>query len=63
MIYRLNTKYTTKICPELDNGSIVNIAGWVHEIRNLGGICFLILRDIEGLSQVTIIKKKLILNY
>jgi aspartyl-tRNA synthetase len=34
------------------------IKGWVHEIRNMGGIKFIIMRNREGLFQVTLPKKK-----
>ncbi|MFB6282015.1 MAG: aspartate--tRNA(Asn) ligase [Haloferacaceae archaeon] len=33
-------------------GESVTVAGWVHEIRDLGGIAFLILRDRTGRIQV-----------
>jgi len=33
-------------------GDTVTVAGWVHEIRDLGGIAFLILRDNTGKIQV-----------
>jgi aspartyl-tRNA synthetase len=36
----------------------VTVAGWVEEIRNLGSIAFLILRDKKGTLQLTILKKK-----
>jgi aspartyl-tRNA synthetase len=39
------------------NQSPVTICGWAHEIRDLGGITFLIVRDREGLVQVTLFKK------
>lgn len=39
-------------------GQEVTIAGWVHELRDLGGIKFLLLRDRKGLVQVTFLKKK-----
>ena len=33
-------------------GETATVAGWVHEIRDLGGIAFLILRDKTGKLQV-----------
>ena len=33
-------------------GEEVTVAGWVHEIRDLGGIAFFILRDSSGRIQV-----------
>ncbi|MBP6021312.1 MAG: aspartate--tRNA(Asn) ligase [Candidatus Methanomethylophilaceae archaeon] len=35
------------------------VRGWVQDIRNLGGISFLVLRDRYGTIQVTMPKKKL----
>ena len=40
--------YTADATP----GDTVTVAGWVHEIRDLGGIAFLILRDTTGKIQV-----------
>jgi len=37
-------------------GDTVTVAGWVHEIRDLGGIAFLILRDGSGKIQIKIEK-------
>jgi len=34
------------------------IAGFVHELRDLGGLSFLLIRDRTGIIQVTIPKKK-----
>lgn len=51
------THYSSEIKPELDGKEII-IFGWVKEIRDLGGIRFLILRDREGSVQVTIPRKK-----
>ncbi len=36
----------------------VTVAGWVHEMRDLGGIKFVLLRDRKGLVQITFLKKK-----
>ncbi len=33
-------------------GEVVQVAGWAHEIRDLGGIAFLIVRDRTGKIQV-----------
>ena len=40
-------------------GEDATVAGWVHEIRDLGGIAFLILRDRSGLIQVKFEKDEL----
>ncbi|GAB3018056.1 aspartate--tRNA(Asn) ligase [Natronobiforma cellulositropha] len=37
---------------EAEPGETVTVAGWVHEVRDLGGIAFLILRDTTGQIQV-----------
>jgi aspartyl-tRNA synthetase len=34
------------------------ICGWVHEVRDLGGLTFFLIRDRTGIIQVTIPKKK-----
>jgi aspartyl-tRNA synthetase len=36
-----------------DSGARVTLGGWAHRSRNLGGIVFIDLRDIEGLVQVS----------
>lgn len=51
------THYTGQITPEMGGQQVV-VSGWVHEIRDFGGLAFLILRDREGLTQVTMPKKK-----
>jgi aspartyl-tRNA synthetase len=40
-------------------GETVTVAGWVHEIRDLGGIAFLILRDTTGRLQVKLEKEEM----
>jgi aspartyl-tRNA synthetase len=35
-----------------DEGIRVELAGWVNRVRNLGGFCFLDLRDRHGMTQV-----------
>ena len=37
---------------ELEPGDDVLVKGWVHEVRDLGGIAFVILRDASGKVQV-----------
>ena len=34
------------------------VCGWVHEVRDLGGLAFFLIRDRTGIIQVTIPKKK-----
>jgi len=51
------THYTVDVKPELD-GQEVTLFGWVQEIRDLGGIIFIILQDREGTVQITIPRKK-----
>ncbi|MCD6469362.1 aspartate--tRNA(Asn) ligase [Candidatus Bathyarchaeota archaeon] len=49
------THYTSEITPEMDGAEIV-LAGWIKEIRDLGGIKFFILRDKKGTIQITVPK-------
>jgi nondiscriminating aspartyl-tRNA synthetase len=49
--------YSKEISKKEYNSSVV-VAGWVEDIRNLGSIAFLILRDKTGTLQLTILKKK-----
>ncbi|ALV62063.1 Aspartyl-tRNA synthetase [Thermococcus sp. 2319x1] len=51
------THYSSQITEEL-HGKKVKVAGWVYEVKDLGGIKFLWLRDREGIVQVTAPKKK-----
>jgi aspartyl-tRNA synthetase len=51
------THYSVDVTPEMD-GQEVTLFGWVQEIRDLGGIRFMILQDREGTLQVTVLRKK-----
>ncbi len=51
------THHTSDVTPDM-NGKEVTLFGWVQEIRDLGGIRFIILQDREGTLQITIPKKK-----
>lgn len=51
------THYTVDITPDVD-GKEVTIFGWVLDIRDLGGLRFIILQDREGDVQITVPRKK-----
>ena len=52
------THYSNELTPELA-GETVKVTGWVHEIRDLGGIVFVLIRDKNGITQLTAPSKKL----
>ncbi|MDX1534329.1 MAG: aspartate--tRNA(Asn) ligase [Thermoplasmata archaeon] len=39
---------------EAEHGAEVAVAGWLEDVRDLGGIAFLILREREGTLQLTV---------
>jgi len=39
-------------------GKEVVVSGWVHDVRVLGGINFILLRDKDGMAQITVHKNK-----
>ena len=57
MLEMQNRKYTNEITAS-NAGERVSVAGWVHEKRDLGGVFFLIVRDLSGFAQITLPKKK-----
>ena len=54
----LRTHYSGDINAQLDGKEVI-LTGFAHEMRDLGGIAFLVLRDRKGLAQVTLVKKLL----
>lgn len=48
----MRTNYTSEINENFDGKKVI-LCGWVHEIRDLGKVKFLILRDKEGFLQIT----------
>ncbi|MDR0371999.1 MAG: aspartate--tRNA(Asn) ligase [Nitrososphaerota archaeon] len=53
----VRTQYTSQVTPDID-GKEVTLFGWVQEVRDLGGLRFIILQDREGTVQITIPKKR-----
>jgi len=50
-------KYRSHTCEELrkaDVGETARLSGWIHRVRDHGGIIFIDLRDHYGLTQVVI---------
>jgi len=41
-----------------DYGKNITVAGWIEDIRNIGSIGFIIIRDKKGTLQVTVFKKE-----
>jgi nondiscriminating aspartyl-tRNA synthetase len=52
------THYTSNVTTEND-GQEITIFGWVQDIRDLGGIRFIIMQDRDGTIQLTIPKKRI----
>ena len=48
----MRSHYSSKISSAME-GQEVTLAGWVHEVRDLGKLKFMVLRDREGFIQVT----------
>ena len=54
-IYR--SHYSLEVTEE-NYGKTITVTGWVEDIRNIGSIAFIILRDRKGTLQITALKKK-----
>ncbi len=52
------THNINQVSPELDTKE-VTLFGWVQEVRDLGGIRFIIMQDSTGTIQITIPKKRI----
>jgi len=48
----------SKDVPKKDYDKSITVSGWVEDIRNIGSIAFIIIRDNKGTLQVTALKKK-----
>ncbi|HIE14414.1 TPA: aspartate--tRNA(Asn) ligase, partial [Candidatus Bathyarchaeota archaeon] len=51
------THYSREIKPELDGKEVI-LMGWIRDIRDLGGIRFIILQDRKGKVQIIVPKDK-----
>ncbi len=51
MILMMRTNFVGELNSTMD-GKEVTLAGWVHEVRELGKLTFLLLRDSTGIAQV-----------
>jgi aspartyl-tRNA synthetase len=57
----METKFKSVRCRDVTpllKGRTVTISGWVHQIRDLGGKKFIVLRDGSGVIQITISKSE-----
>lgn len=48
---KMRTHYSSQVNQKLEGKEVV-LAGWIHEIRDLGKVKFLILRDRDGFIQL-----------
>jgi aspartyl-tRNA synthetase len=50
----LTRTHTCGVLRESDVGSAVTLLGWVHRVRDLGGVLFIDVRDRDGITQVVV---------
>lgn len=65
MVSLKNNIYRSHMCGKLSSkhiGAEVRVAGWVNNIRKMGGLIFLTLRDQTGIVQIFIQDEKMIKN-
>ncbi len=55
----IRTHYSNDITEKMDGNEVV-VAGWIDNIRDIGKIKFLILRDREGTMQIVVKEKDMI---
>lgn len=53
----IRTRYAAEVTKD-DDGSTQTIAGWLQDVRLLGNLGFLVVRDRTGIAQATVLKKK-----
>lgn len=58
MVGCMYRSHYSKEVTQKDYNKQVTVAGWIEDIRNLGSIAFIILRDRLGTLQITVLKKK-----
>ncbi|GBE53963.1 MAG TPA: aspartate--tRNA(Asn) ligase [Euryarchaeota archaeon] len=49
----IKRRYSSELSSEMD-GKVVTVAGWVHEKRKMGKLIFLLIRDRNGIVQLTL---------
>jgi len=52
------THYSKQVTSDIKDEEVV-LMGWIHEMRDLGGIIFVLLRDRDGVTQITAPSKKI----
>lgn len=53
---KIRSHYSLDVSTE-DYDTIISVAGWIEDVRNLGSLAFVILRDKKGTLQLTCLKK------